>query len=888
MADRDDSRAATDLLTHAGWLKRLAKTLVTDDGAADDLVQETWLTALRQGPRRGVPLRPWLASVLRNRALSNARSSNRRERREREVAPIESRPSVSELTERAEATRGLVEAVLALPDAQRQVILLRYFEELSVRQIAEHCGMSEVATRSSLARAIAALRQGLDETNSPDRANWMQALAPLAPVPKLSPLLATTAGATSTSTLMGALAMTTFSKIACLTIAAVGIGLGLSIDYGKDDLSTRNALEEGVAASDAVPDERDPLATDSLASVHPVIGRSASREAKTASTASLVRGLLIDAETGDPVPHFALGIGRAGKGSPPAAPVGDVEFAERVVSGADGVFVTTRKFEPGAMHAVLLEDRERAVAVPSALGEPMGRTPLSFVHSAEPRSVVQLRVDVGPSFYIECAEISADRARDFVVSLASPTNVLATYTSTHLIATPRLLARFRPLERRSRVPSQVTLSVLSIDRRRSGLVTVPTRKAWPVPTVSIELESIGSLDVGVESDHGPAPDSVLLELWHGSIASEQLDRVGPDWSGRASPMFSSLLGTKATGENWQPKITAHCLRTGVMTMRLRADGFDDLVETLPIEEGENSVRRKMSRNAAADGWIAGSVRTMSGNEPAVDWVAYAHRRDADTHADPLLTTLVAREAGGQWIGEFRFENLIHGDYDVWIRPAPFVRRDKAIPESSPRQHGIRVNGDDVEFLIQDVRARSLLDITVVEAQGGTPISEFELLLVKKDNGIEFGPKAYTEGKARIDLGKDPAGGLLWVEAPERGAEFIRIPDATGPDGIRRIELRLSTDWGAPVQVMTFDDGTPTPLSGARVFGDGTLLATTDESGACVIRSAARPQSLSIELAGYTLDRILGPIDEGGKLSEEQPLPFNESYYFLMNERSGKQ
>ena len=37
-----------DLLAHAGWVRGLALSLVRDPGAADDLVQETWLAAMRR------------------------------------------------------------------------------------------------------------------------------------------------------------------------------------------------------------------------------------------------------------------------------------------------------------------------------------------------------------------------------------------------------------------------------------------------------------------------------------------------------------------------------------------------------------------------------------------------------------------------------------------------------------------------------------------------------------------------------------------------------------------------------------------------------------------------------------------------------------------------
>ena len=57
---------AEELLAQADWLGALARRLVTDPSGADDVVQETWVSALRNPPERERALRPWLAKVARN------------------------------------------------------------------------------------------------------------------------------------------------------------------------------------------------------------------------------------------------------------------------------------------------------------------------------------------------------------------------------------------------------------------------------------------------------------------------------------------------------------------------------------------------------------------------------------------------------------------------------------------------------------------------------------------------------------------------------------------------------------------------------------------------------------------------------------------------------
>jgi RNA polymerase sigma-70 factor (ECF subfamily) len=225
MADSSPLPDPAELLVHAAWLQRLARSLVRDDAAAEDLVQDTWLTALRSSPSEGLRPRPWLARVLRNRLRSLERSKTRRERREADVAPHELLPSTAALSERAESGRMLLDAVLGLPEAQRQVLLLSYFEGLSVARIAALTGTSEVAVRSRIARAVVTLREELDRRSGGDRAHWLQALVPLAQSRREAAFAST--GALGAATFLGALTMTTVSKTLAGAAAILLLGLAL-------------------------------------------------------------------------------------------------------------------------------------------------------------------------------------------------------------------------------------------------------------------------------------------------------------------------------------------------------------------------------------------------------------------------------------------------------------------------------------------------------------------------------------------------------------------------------------------------------------------------------------------------------------------------------------
>src|SRR5262245_4080883 len=97
-----------ELLGHAGWLRRLATSLVRDPGAADDLVQDTWIAALRRPP--AAEPRAWLARVARNLA-HNARRAGARRATHEELARAEpANPTPADVLQEAEAQRLLAEA----------------------------------------------------------------------------------------------------------------------------------------------------------------------------------------------------------------------------------------------------------------------------------------------------------------------------------------------------------------------------------------------------------------------------------------------------------------------------------------------------------------------------------------------------------------------------------------------------------------------------------------------------------------------------------------------------------------------------------------------------------------------------------------------------------
>ncbi len=174
----DRPSASELLLSHAPRLRRLARALVGDETSADDIVQETWLVAASRSHDGAERSLGWLRGVLRNRARERRREEHRRRRREERAARAERVSAECGLAlERAELQLQLVEFVLALPPKYRDVIVLRYFEAMSTRAIAEAEGVPIDTVHTRLRRGIAILRNRLDRECG-GRSMWASVLVP--------------------------------------------------------------------------------------------------------------------------------------------------------------------------------------------------------------------------------------------------------------------------------------------------------------------------------------------------------------------------------------------------------------------------------------------------------------------------------------------------------------------------------------------------------------------------------------------------------------------------------------------------------------------------------------------------------------------------------------
>ncbi|HEX4592416.1 MAG TPA: sigma-70 family RNA polymerase sigma factor [Gemmataceae bacterium] len=127
---------------------------------ADELVQETWLTAVRRtrafraeaGPFAGW-LRGIAANLIRNRL---------RQRRPRPCANVDASSYARRRSDSDQTSERVARALAALPSHYEQVLRAKYLDGMSVQAIAERTGDSPKAVESLLTRARQAFREAHD------------------------------------------------------------------------------------------------------------------------------------------------------------------------------------------------------------------------------------------------------------------------------------------------------------------------------------------------------------------------------------------------------------------------------------------------------------------------------------------------------------------------------------------------------------------------------------------------------------------------------------------------------------------------------------------------------------------------------------------------------
>ncbi|OHB65786.1 MAG: hypothetical protein A2Y76_07875 [Planctomycetes bacterium RBG_13_60_9] len=130
-------------------LVAVADSILLDHHLAEDAAQEALAYACRQLPKLKEPARfgPWAAAICRNVARDM-----RRQRRRQRTPAADCEPQTLDGRE-DDRDEVLAEALRHLPDRLREVIFLRFYNELSYQQMAQVLGATEQMIDGRLRRA---------------------------------------------------------------------------------------------------------------------------------------------------------------------------------------------------------------------------------------------------------------------------------------------------------------------------------------------------------------------------------------------------------------------------------------------------------------------------------------------------------------------------------------------------------------------------------------------------------------------------------------------------------------------------------------------------------------------------------------------------------------
>ena len=158
---RSQEAFATLVSRHSDWVYWAAVRMVRDPHLAEDVVQAVFLIlADKAGKLAGVPLHRWLFKVTRYASSNAIRSRTRRERHERQAAMARSeidQPDADRMWQ--EISPVLDDSLSRLRSKDRDAVLLRFYQQKEMAEVAAALGVSEGAAKVRIVRALEKLRR---------------------------------------------------------------------------------------------------------------------------------------------------------------------------------------------------------------------------------------------------------------------------------------------------------------------------------------------------------------------------------------------------------------------------------------------------------------------------------------------------------------------------------------------------------------------------------------------------------------------------------------------------------------------------------------------------------------------------------------------------------
>jgi RNA polymerase sigma-70 factor, ECF subfamily len=239
---------------HSGWIYGYCLRVLRSPEEAEDALQTTYLNACRslnQGtePRAGSA---WLLRIAKNVCFARLRSSGRRGKVERPQDITVLQETVA-APERSDELMGLVDALVRLPERQRQAILLREWQGLSYREVADQLGVTQASVETLIFRARRSLAEALEGQRNGRRSLYALDLGGI--LAALKGVFAGSAGLKSVATLAVAAA----TKATVVATDPAGVWFDRSPPSAETARSTQSAMRPATGSGSA---DIPPLAPD--------------------------------------------------------------------------------------------------------------------------------------------------------------------------------------------------------------------------------------------------------------------------------------------------------------------------------------------------------------------------------------------------------------------------------------------------------------------------------------------------------------------------------------------------------------------------------------------------------------------------------------------------
>lgn len=806
--------AASELLRHAQWIRSLARALVSDDAAAEDVVQETMVAALTHPPTQS-KLRPWLGQVVRNFARLHHRSSGRRREHEGGARGPDDLPGPEELSERLEAEQQLTRELARLDEPFRSTLMHRYYDDLAPAEIASRLGVPGGTVRWRLKRGLEILRSRLDDAHHGDRRAWSLALLPLARIENAAAI-----GAVATSVaipgliLMNAIKVVGAAAAVCLitvSLAVTGVLPESFVPWSRADapvpVSFRPIETEVVAVSAPTLLEPEPVAERVAATVAP----TPEPEPEVAAAVPIEKDLVFDAHIlGDGVALAGaqMLITTAGSGLEDSEPIAPgISRADGTVTaslpGWAEPWPATIEFHAAGFASIELEAR----------GKPGLTTHLGQIDLAPGGVISGVVLDENGRGLPDCTVTLADAetsARQLAQLRYMPAHIQVPSTRTDELGRFRLVG--------------VPLGMLRLwghaeDYLSGFTAPIEVRDGQESFGVEFELEPLGAANlvrgIVLAPDGTPIPEASLQfrntsEVTHTTVAGSR----EADEDGRFEFLLredAQLDLTASDPEGRWGKATVAGISPGNLELELR------LREEVMLAVEARSANGDLVTHFGLEIVEQGGQHQLA-HVPAAD-----HPEGRAEFAQPTTAFLVRITAAGHALlelGPLHPESVTQADLMAMLQPLPGLR-GQVLRDGEPVA-GIkvflhpRVEGD--EFRVRNgfrLRMQGYpADETRTDDEGqflmtprssggyfvrarpssGAP-SEFGPFEVARDLSgpdveLHLGVGGSIEGRVELAGGRSPEGAIVGLTRGDGRARTRRV----GPDGSYRFDDLMAGPW----------------------------------------------------------------------------------------------